>query len=141
MRERLALRISEAKAKASGVPACTGIDDCVLWIANIYCPILGRDPAARYRGMYYSLDAADRLLRGCGIGPAVMRAARQMGWSRIHPATADVGDFALVAVAGEINAAIFDGQLWVRRIDGGYAGYPHAMVRKAWDVTCSDAQR
>jgi hypothetical protein len=135
IRKRLADLIEQAKTRASGVPAVTGSDDCVMWIASIYRDAFGKDPARRYRGRYSSVEEAALLMKHRGIGPTVMRVVRRLRWVRIQPSNALVGDFALIDVAGEVNAAIFDAQLWIRRIDGGYGGYPAEFVRKAWRVT------
>lgn len=134
-RSRLVTAIEAAKERAHSAPALIGVDDCVLWVASVYAVALLRDPAAEFRGRYSTPTQAAVLMSGQGLGPTVMRIARRMKWRRIKPAAAQVGDFALIEIAGEVNAAIFDGQLWIRRIDGGYGGYPAEFVRKAWCVT------
>lgn len=136
IRSRLEAEIERAKVACIGEPFVTGEDDCTLWVASIYETVFGIDPAADYRGKYRNRLEAANLLGREGVAGHVIRTAARMGWRKIEPAAAAIGDLALIkpVVGDELGVAIFDGSFFVGRIDGGYSGHDHAATRRVWSV-------
>lgn len=136
MRNKFAVEIAAALARAEGKPMASCADGCAFWIADIYRRVLAADPAVNWRGHYAELSnaVAEMKLGQRGLLLALMRAVDRMGWRAIDPTKAAPGDFAVILPLRAFAPAIFDGGLWLTRLDGGYGGYPHAAVKRAWSV-------
>lgn len=130
-RLRLARAIARAKRRALSAPWRNDRDACIIWVADIYRIALGFDPVAEYRGK--EEEMLKRLDDESFEGLVTREIERLLGWPQIEPATALVGDFALVQT-NVCGAAIFDGHVFLTRVDGGYAGHPADNVKAAWRV-------
>jgi hypothetical protein len=133
LRDRLAVAIEEAKRDAEFQPFGMIDGFCGIWVADIYQKVFQCDPAKPYRGRFTNLFEANELMGKRGIIGVVTDTVKRMGWHRIKPKAAKVGDLAIVRTAAGGDAiAIFDGWLFVGLIEGGYAGHPTA--RRVWSV-------
>lgn len=112
-----------------------GRTDCALSIADVYCAVLGFDPAARWRGRYRSQSGAARALGRGGLLRATARVAAECGWHRmLHPSSARTGDLAVLRVPHGATLAIRYGGLWVAPRDRGYVAFADEAVVVAWAV-------
>lgn len=121
-----------------------GIDDCMLAIANIYFDVIGIDPAKDYRGKYQTKLGAYRVLGKGGTLMSAKSCAKSMGWVKIDPLRANVGDaglipFLVIKKTGEerLNhaAAICRGSGWfVSRSKRGFVAVPSSKVTNAWSI-------
>jgi len=127
--------IERAVAVSCGKPMEWGIDDCVLWAANILWPIVGFDPAAEFRGRYRDESAAYGLVSRLGLAMTVARAARDLGWPRIDPLRAQVGDVGIVrSLNGPACVLFWRADQWVGPLDYGFATVHRAEARFAWSI-------
>lgn len=116
-------------------PMVWGIDDCVLWSANILWPFVGFDPASEFRGRYADERGAYELLSRLGLAMTVARMARKRGWHRIAPDQAQIGDVGIVrTVQGPACVLFWRGAHWVGPIDYGFATVPRDEARFAWSI-------
>lgn len=136
IRDKFAAEIGVAMARAEGAPMESCAQGCAYWIADIYAQVLGVDPASNWRRRYSNRtnEEAHAALGQRGFILALTRTAHRMNWRAIDPRKAAPGDFALIKPGRLFGPAIYDGGLWLCRVDGGYGGYPHSCVKRAWSV-------
>lgn len=133
-RAKLAEAIAAAKGTAIGRAVQWGVDDCSPWVASIIAEALGYDPIAPWRGTYSSREGAEDQLARTDIISGLRRAAKSHHWRRITAKEAQPGDIgAALTECGPVTA-IFDGNIWLSRIDFGVAYHPHSKIRFAWSV-------
>ena len=130
---RLQNFIEDAIIRAAGTPMIWGTDDCCLFVADIIAEGTGIDPAEPWRGKYTSEDEAAVVMPG-GIVKTVDRRCRELGWSKVPPEKADIGDIGISRNDGKPAVVIRYGEWWVGRCDGGVTYTPPDLVFLAWSV-------
>lgn len=131
-----AAAIAAALKRSCASAVVWGRDDCLMWLADIYLEATGVDPAGPWRGRYASRAGALRLLGAGGVRAAVHDAARRMGWQPVAPDQAEAGALGLIETEDGPAGVIFDGRIWVGRVDYGFSGWHGALVAEAWSVPC-----
>lgn len=131
--------IRESVTAAIGLPMTYGVDDCMLFVANIDLAVTGVDTAAAYRGRYKTKRGAARVMGKRGVAGAALAAAKWFKWSRIDPQEAKPGARGLVDTPEGPAAVIFDGTFWVGRKEGGVSACRtvidgKCVIRMAWSV-------
>ena len=128
--ELTALLSGHAMAAAS-TPFRYGQCDCTLWVADWVLLITGRDPAGPWRGRYASRLGWLRLARReGGLVAGAERALWSLGWHRIDPAAARLGDVGIVPLRGAEGMAIRGATGWLVKSGDGLYRTPSALV--AW---------
>lgn len=131
-RRRLGAALRAAKRAWCGRAVRIGLNDCASTIADVQREALGRD----LRG------AVESIVRDCIAGgfadwrAAATRAGRRLGWRRIDPRRAHVGDVGML-VQGERVMLVQNlaRDQWIGPLDHGFAAYRTADgVALAWDV-------
>jgi|GEM_PF-949193 len=129
--------ILRAAADLASKPMRYGVDDCLLFVANIDVAVTGVDPAADVRGRYDSKFGALRLLGEGGVAAKAEAVAMAQGWTPINPMDARPGDRGLVTTPEGPAGVIFSGEFWFGRADTGitafrtaFAGRP--IIDRAW---------
>lgn len=90
-------------------PWAWGTADCTIWVADWCLVRWGVDPAAQYRGTYYTQSAAEKMLAD-GL---VERVAPHLPWGRkLDPEPGDIG---VIKICGSQVAAIWTGAHWAFR--------------------------
>ena len=129
--------IDRAMARAEGVPLRWGRNDCALWVAGLVKRIHGYDPAADWRGRYWSERRGRELLadRRGGLMRAVATVARKHRWRRIEVPDATSGDVGLISTAyGPACVICYRPGWWAGRIDRGVALARDTGVIAAWRI-------
>lgn len=109
-----------------------GRDDCLMALAKIVDGVTGKDTAKPYRGRYRSRNGAIRVLGKRGVPGALARAARALEWKRLNPASCRDGAIGYVLTPDGPAGVMRYGNMWVGRIDSGFAAYESGYVEKAW---------
>lgn len=133
VRRRLSERIRVALAEWCASDVVWGKSDCLMSLADIYRDVLHKDPAEPFRGRYTTERGARRVMGRGGVPGTVRAAARRMGWSRIEPAHARVGDLGVAMTANGPAGVIHYAGGWVGRHDRGFARL--TIVKAAFRVT------
>lgn len=110
VRVALWAEIGRARAEWCASPMVWGVSDCALAVMDIYAAVLGRDPAAAYRGRYRTRLGAARALRrlaGGDLGDGLAAVAAAEGWPEIAPPAAMTGDLGLIGTPSGPAAAMF----------------------------------
>lgn len=141
-RQRYIAAIRDAVEAAHGVPMRYGVDDCLLWVANIDRCVTGVDPAKAQRGTYRSRNGAIRIMGQRGTLGMMQAAARRCGWKPIKVYRARPGDRGLVMMPTGLCGVIFDGAFWIGRSDCGVTGTRGSIKRRpivlrAWSIARS----
>jgi len=138
-RNDLEVQMNKAKSRDISSAMQYGTDDCLLWLADIYLPVLGVDLAADFRGQYDCQERAMELLGWRGVPGALINAAKKMSWDRINPLRAETGDLGMVLTPNGYAGVIKYGPFWIGRHDEGFAmcraeyrGRP--IVQRAWGI-------
>lgn len=114
-------------------PFADGRHDCLLTVADWVRSVIGRDPAAPFRGRYRTVLGRERLLRRLGGMEAAMRdGAARVGLSATdRPVSGDVG---LIRHRGQALAAIHTDGLWAVQSSAGLTVLCADAVVQAWSV-------
>jgi hypothetical protein len=84
-----------------------GQHDCTLFVADAIEAMTGADPCADLRGQWKSKMKAHRVLtEGGGMESMLANVAKDWGWKRCHPNTAQRGDLMVYAQPEGITLAI-----------------------------------
>ncbi len=129
--------IKEARAQACGRPFTWGRDDCLLWIADIYKTVLGRDPAARFRKRYTTPAGALRVLKREGmvsVADALEDCAARMSWPECDPSHAEIGTLGMVETPHGNAGVICAGSFWIGRTEYGFTAIRADHVARAWRI-------
>jgi hypothetical protein len=126
--------IRAAVERSVATPFNYGIDDCLMWLANIYVEALGVDPAAPYRGRYRTPRGALRVLGKGGVAEALAETAGRMAWAPILPPAAQVLDLGMIETAEGPAGAICAGEYWMSRFEYGFAASRLTFIDAAWRV-------
>lgn len=126
--------IAAAVERACGEPVVWGETDCLMFPANIYRDVLGRDPAAPWRGRYKTRRGALRVMGRGGVVGTIETAAATMGWPEIEVAEARVGDLGVIATQLGPAGAVFDGRFWVGHVELGFSAWARPLAHRAWRV-------
>jgi len=130
-------------ARAARTQAIWGHTDCTLIWANVIRDALGYDPAALYRGKFWSPGGLKRVLGVGGLEAALDLTAEKYSWRLITPDHAIVGDIGMVRVpvGGPLTrrvvtiTAICRAPDWfVLRGVAGFSACRAKVVKKAWAV-------
>ena len=125
--------LAEFLERVASAPFIDGEADCALTVADWVVTVRGcPDPADGLRGKYRSADDRDALLKAQGGLKAVMSSAAGRAGLKLtrKPKRGDVG---LVAMSGQILAAICLGDRWAVKGDGLVVETPRRVLR-AWSV-------
>lgn len=139
-RAQLARAVLVAMDAATVATMQWGKDDCALWCANALRPVLGYDPAAKFRGRYRTRLGAARALGKGGLLAALRSTARRHDWQRIDPRLAQPGDVGLAWVVGPgqkpvLATVICRARGWfVGRNETGFSAQKAERVAVAWSV-------
>lgn len=144
VRKQLEAGVAAAMEQASRNIMQWGKDDCALWSADIVRPVLGYDPAVRFRGRYTTRNGARRVLGPKGLEGAMRAAARRHKWKRIDPSMAGPGDAGLawtvVEIPGKPAARVLATVIcrapgwFVGRNEKGFTALRASDVLLAWSV-------
>lgn len=132
LRDRLGEAIDRVRRMAPGMPA--SFDMCALKAAEIHLEAGLPDPAAPHRGQYTTEQEMRRHLGKGGLPAAVRKAARRLGWKRIHASRAQLGDWGLVATPNGPAVVVKDRAGFLQFVAGGYALVPLEAVNPCWNV-------
>jgi hypothetical protein len=136
LRRRLAAELKRAMREVAGRPM--GFDGCVIFHANIHRDVTGVDPIEHWRGRYTTPRGMRRIMGEGGIPSCMRQAARIMGWNRIKPNTAKVGDVGLVITpTGFAVVRKLHRDDWIGRNESGWSMRRTADVGLAWNIAAS----
>lgn len=136
LRSRFETVIDAAIDRSEGVPMRWGRNDCALWTASIVRRVLGYDPAADFRGKYWSQRRAFSALGKGGLPVALSRTARRHKWTRVDVRDAQPGDIGYCKTGDNLVACVINRApgWWIGRVDRGYAVIRDTSVIRAWKV-------
>jgi hypothetical protein len=136
-RTRLAAAIERAIDESEASLARWGVDDCVLWCANILRDGIDLDPVPSIRGRYRSQRGAYRVIGKQGLAAGMRYRARKFGWRRIEPRNALIGDLGVFKdeLTGTQSCVLkYRDRFWIARAPHGVAILPDSRVVLAWGV-------
>lgn len=111
-------RLTAYLAEVARRPFRPGSMDCAMFVAGAVKAMTGEDPAAGFRGRYYSLSGGRRLVTAAGHADMIGVAAAQ--FPEVAPIFAQAGDIAVVD--GDDGAPAFGlvqgALIYVRRPEG-----------------------
>lgn len=138
LRRRIAANLRRAMRLAAG--RAMGFDGCAVFAANVLRDTIGRDPMALWRGRYTTRRGMNRVMGRGGLPACQRRAARQLGWRRVRPIHACIGDVGLVATptGAGVVMKLHRGE-WIGRRDGGWSVVPTKAVKVAWNVCAAQS--
>lgn len=139
-RERFRVAIQAAAAECAKRDAEWGLDDCMMFVADVDVACGLPDPAEGYRGTYRSYRDLVRLLGEGGVEAVAIAAAERLGWREVNPDKAQCGDRGIVITDRGPAAALCLGRLWVCRAPNDVALFPARtvsgalLVQRAWSI-------
>jgi hypothetical protein len=136
-RQRLAEALESAVETAEVTQAAWGVDDCVLWCANVLKEALDFDPVSGIRGKYDSQETAHALIGKQGLAAGLRYRAKKFGWVRIAPERAKIGDLGILkdfATGTQTCVLKFKGRFWAARGWAGIVLIPEDKISSAWSV-------
>lgn len=109
-----------------------GVNDCALFAADAILAMTGEDPAEGWRGRYTTARGARRILHRAGYGSQVAVAARL--FARVPPASARVGDIAVLARPEGLTLGVVAGEMIAAPGPDGLAFAPRGEALEAYLV-------
>lgn len=132
LRARIEAETRKALAKVS--ERKWPVENCVVFVADIYLASGLPDLIANYRGTYETEDQAYEVMGLFGMHGLHVRAAKKAGWPRIIASEALNGDWGLYETERGPSSVIKYGGFWVGSRQGGYSVGDDKKLIAAWKV-------
>lgn len=127
------MTLQQFLAAEAARPFVWGDTDCASTADRWVRHCTGRSPLALYgRAHRDAAEAKAWLAEAGGLVAAVPRVMRAAGLRLVDDLTA--GDVGLIQAGSVACVAIWTGQLWFSRHEGGLLGLPGSCKRRAWRV-------
>jgi hypothetical protein len=132
----LRARIEEEtrKALASVSERKWPVENCVVFVADIYIAAGLPDLISNYRGTYRTEEEAYEVMGLFGMHGLHVRSAKRIGWPRIKASEAQNGDWGLYETDQGPSSVIKYGGFWVGSRQDGYSVGDDTKLIAAWKV-------